>query len=72
MTGRTLTFSPEAYAVLEYLAALEGTDVHTAVSRAIGLKREQAEAAACGWRVLLEKGGVVRELEMGEVAARSA
>ena len=69
--SETLTFTPEAMAVVRRNAGLMQTSVGEVVSNALALQQAVLEARSSGSRVLVEKQGRVQELHVGLNSAPS-
>jgi hypothetical protein len=68
--GETITFTPEAMAVVRQNAGLMQTSVGEVLSNALALQQAVLQARNTGSRVLVEKHGRVRELQV-ELSATS-
>jgi hypothetical protein len=67
--SETITFTPAAMAVVRQNAGLMQKSVGEVLSNALALQRAVLEARNSGSRVLLEKQGRVRELQVGLTTA---
>jgi hypothetical protein len=69
--GETITFTPEAMAVVRQNAGLLQTSVGEVLSNALALQQAVLQASNSGSRVLVEKQGRVQELQVGLSSATS-